>query len=86
MPLRRASLPDGPDMRLYRRIPFGRLAEFNVLDTRQYRTDQPCGDGTKPPCDGQLDPNGTILGDSKRTGCSTASPARPQPGTSSPSK
>jgi alkaline phosphatase D len=62
MPLRRASLPDGPDMRLYRRIPFGRLAEFNVLDTRQYRTDQPCGDGTKPPCDGQLDPNGTILG------------------------
>jgi alkaline phosphatase D len=62
MPLRRSSLPDGPDMLLYRRIPFGRLAEFNVLDTRQYRTDQPCGDGTKPPCDGQLDPSGTILG------------------------
>ena len=62
MPLRRASLPNGPDMQLYRRIAFGRLAEFDVLDTRQYRTDQPCGDGTKPPCDGQLDPNGTILG------------------------
>ena len=41
MPLRRASLPKGPDMQLYRRVPFGRLAEFFVLDTRQYRTDQP---------------------------------------------
>jgi phosphodiesterase/alkaline phosphatase D-like protein len=30
-------------MRLYRRRTFGRLAEFNVLDTRSYRTDQPCG-------------------------------------------
>ena len=43
--------PKGPDMRLYRRVGFGRLAEFAVLDTRQYRTDQPCGDGNKPPCD-----------------------------------
>ena len=31
-------------MRLYRRSWFGRLAEFHVLDTRQYRTDQPYGD------------------------------------------
>lgn len=62
MPLRRSSLPTGPTMQLYRRIQFGRLAEFNVLDTRQYRTDQPCGDGTKPPCEGMLDPNATLLG------------------------
>src|SRR5262249_37597634 len=62
MPLRRSSLPAGPMMQLYRRIAFGRLAEFNVLDTRQYRTDQPCGDGTKPPCEGALDPNATLLG------------------------
>ncbi|PXY20721.1 alkaline phosphatase D family protein [Prauserella muralis] len=41
MPLRRAALPRGPDMRLYRRTPWGRLAEFNVLDTRQYRDDVP---------------------------------------------
>lgn len=40
-PLRRASLPKGADMLLYRRLAFGGLAEFNVLDTRQYRTDQP---------------------------------------------
>jgi alkaline phosphatase D len=62
MPLRRSSMPTGPDMQLYRRIPFGRLAEFNVLDTRQYRTDQPCGDGTKPPCPEMLDPKATLLG------------------------
>ena len=29
------------------RLRFGRLAEFFVLDTRQYRTDQPNGDGTE---------------------------------------
>jgi len=27
-------------MRLYRRLTYGRLAEFNVLDTRQYRSEQ----------------------------------------------
>jgi alkaline phosphatase D len=63
MPLRRSSLPNGPAMQLYRRIGFGRLAQFDVLDTRQYRTDQPCGDGTKPPCGDELDPKATLLGD-----------------------
>jgi alkaline phosphatase D len=41
MPLRRASLPKGPDMQLYRKVSFGKLADFLVLDTRQYRSDQP---------------------------------------------
>jgi alkaline phosphatase D len=62
MPLRRSTLPKGPDMKLYRRVAFGRLAQFDVLDTRQYRTDQPCGDGNKPPCDGTMDPHATLLG------------------------
>ena len=61
-PLRRAQLPHGPDMPLYRRVPFGNLADFFVLDTRQYRSDQPCGDGTKTPCDDMYDPDTTILG------------------------
>jgi alkaline phosphatase D len=39
-PLRLSAKPQGPDMRLYRRLTYGRLAEFNVLDTRQYRSDQ----------------------------------------------
>ena len=56
----------GHDMQLYRRMPFGQLAEFFVLDTRQYRTDQPCGDGIKAPGDAVLDPNGTMLGEAQR--------------------
>ena len=63
MPLRRGCLPRGPDMQLYRRVAFGRLAQFEMLDTRQYRTDQPNGDGKKPLVDGALDPHGTLLGD-----------------------
>ncbi|GAA4225368.1 alkaline phosphatase D family protein [Actinomadura meridiana] len=41
MPLRRAARPQGIDMRLHRRLGFGRLATVHVLDTRQYRSDQP---------------------------------------------
>lgn len=66
MPLRRSALPRGPDMLLYRRVAFGQLADFFVLDTRQYRTDQPCGDGNKAPCEGTLDPQATLLGATQR--------------------
>lgn len=62
MPLRRLSLPNGANLRLYRRLQFGDLAQFNILDTRQYRTNQPCGDGLKPLCDEALDPNATMTG------------------------
>jgi alkaline phosphatase D len=33
------------ELRIYRRLNYGRLAEFTMLDTRQYRTDNPYGDG-----------------------------------------
>jgi alkaline phosphatase D len=66
MPLRLASRPRGPDMLLHRRIAWGRLADFFVLDTRQYRTDQPSGDGNKPPAPEQLDPKGTLMGAAQR--------------------
>lgn len=62
MPLRRSSLPQGANLLLYRRFSFGDLAEFNVLDTRQYRTDQPCDDGIKPRCKEAFDPNATMTG------------------------
>ena len=62
MPLRRRSVPRGPDMKLYRGVQFGRLADFDVLDTRQYRTDQPGGDGNKPLGDDAFDPAATLLG------------------------
>jgi alkaline phosphatase D len=62
MPLRQSSLPNGPNMQLYRRLTFGNLAEFHVLDTRQYRTDQPCNDGLKPRCAAAFDVNATLTG------------------------
>lgn len=66
MPLRRRSLPSGPNLQLYRRAPFGRLADFMVLDTRQYRTDQPNGDRRSPLNEAALDPNSSMLGREQR--------------------
>lgn len=63
MPLRKSAIPRGPDLTLYRKVNFGRLVEFDVLDTRQYRTDQPCGDKNGPLCDQAFDPDATMLGD-----------------------
>lgn len=62
MPLRRRSLPRGPFMKLYRTVDFGSLARFYLLDTRQYRTDQPNGDGLKPLTEEVFDPQATLLG------------------------
>jgi alkaline phosphatase D len=50
-------------MRIYRRLAYGDLAEFSVLDTRQYRADQPCGDAYPGDCAERLDPAQTILGE-----------------------
>ena len=61
MPLRMASFPSGPHMRIYRRLLFGNLLDLSVLDTRQWRSDQACNDGTKT-CPASLDPARTILG------------------------
>lgn len=79
MPLRRASVPRGPDMQLYRKLSFGRLAEFMVLDTRQYRTNQPNYDGTTDINDAALSPDATMMGDKQRKwleGSLVASPAK----------
>jgi alkaline phosphatase D len=62
IPLRAAALPRAGALRLYRRMAWGDLAEFSVLDARQYRTDQPCGDGEFPRCPESLDPAVTMLG------------------------
>jgi alkaline phosphatase D len=61
MPLRRRSLPGGIDMQLYRRLHWGRLATFHLLDTRQYRSDQGCGDGYRD-CPEAGDPARSITG------------------------
>jgi alkaline phosphatase D len=61
MPLRMTSWPSGPHMRIYRRLQFGSLIDLSMLDTRQWRSDQACNDGTKT-CPASLDPARTMLG------------------------
>ncbi|CDQ40327.1 alkaline phosphatase D family protein [Virgibacillus salexigens] len=64
LPLRSISAPEGPDMRLYRNLRYGNLAEFNVLDTRQYRDDYSSSvivSGSE--AEERLDPERTILGE-----------------------
>ncbi|GAA1279166.1 alkaline phosphatase D family protein [Saccharothrix xinjiangensis] len=61
MPLRRGAKPNGIDMQLYRRIRWGNLVNFHMLDTRQYRDDQACGDGWKT-CAEAGTPTRTITG------------------------
>ncbi|GHG42171.1 alkaline phosphatase D family protein [Streptomyces zaomyceticus] len=61
-PLRAPQRPQGPDMRLYRRLSFGRLAQFDILDTRQYRSDQAYGDGWQVPGPESENPARTLTG------------------------
>jgi alkaline phosphatase D len=61
-PLRRPQQPEGPDMQLYRRLHFGRLAQFDILDTRQYRSDQAYGDGWQVPGPESDAPSRTLTG------------------------
>src|SRR5689334_25164315 len=64
MPIRANLRPGSADLRIFRRFDFGRLARINVLDTRQYRTDQPGGFpgdlGPEPPGAGNT--AGTLTG------------------------
>jgi alkaline phosphatase D len=62
MPLRPSARKRDGGLEIYRRLKFGNLASIYMLDTRQYRTDQPCGDGVKPACPESFDPQATILG------------------------
>jgi alkaline phosphatase D len=62
MPLRRSALPSGNHMRIYRRLQFGSLIDLNVLDTRQWRSDQACGDGLRTGCAEADEPSRTMMG------------------------
>jgi alkaline phosphatase D len=57
--------PDGPDLKIYRSFRYGDLASMFMLDTRQYRDDQPCGGSGlnfDPPCPEVDDASRTITG------------------------
>jgi alkaline phosphatase D len=64
MPLRRSAYPQGPDMTARRRFGWGQLATFHMLDTRQYRDPQACGDAgdAMGTCEETWDPARSILG------------------------
>ncbi|MFK4117037.1 alkaline phosphatase D family protein [Streptomyces longwoodensis] len=61
-PLRTAQQSVGPDLQLYRRLHWGQLAQFDVLDTRQYRSDQAYGDVAHIPGPESTDPARTMTG------------------------
>lgn len=78
MPLRRRSRPRGADMRLYRTLDWGRLAQFQILDDRQYRSGRACqpagvlaerrqGPSVVAPCPDLADPRRTLLGREQET-------------------
>ncbi|WP_369194253.1 alkaline phosphatase D family protein [Streptomyces djakartensis] len=64
-PLRADQLPQGPDARLYRRLTWGSLAQFDILDTRQYRSDQAYDDRPHAPGPESDDPARTLTGDAQ---------------------
>jgi alkaline phosphatase D len=43
LPLNPSLRPEGDKAALFRRFDWGDLAQFHLLDTRQYRSNQPCG-------------------------------------------
>jgi alkaline phosphatase D len=68
MPLARHRKPEGPDLRLYRRFTWGQMATFNVLDCRQYRSDQSdaCTRDADGYCLEHLESSRTMLGAEQR--------------------
>jgi alkaline phosphatase D len=65
MPLRASSFPVGTSMQIYRRAAYGQLLNLNLLDTRQYRTDQPCDDKYGASC-AQIDaPKAQVMGETQ---------------------
>ncbi len=68
------------DLNITRPFTWGSVADFWLLDSRQYRSDQACGDGTQTiPCGNWADPSRTLLGPAQERWLAdglAASPAR----------
>ncbi|MEZ5371479.1 MAG: alkaline phosphatase D family protein [Microthrixaceae bacterium] len=65
MPIRTGPPEEDGSLRIYRSVRVGTLAEFFVLDGRQYRSDQVCGDQlavSAAECTDRLDKANTMLG------------------------
>lgn len=62
MPVRASSFPRGGGMAVARDRLIGDLLDLRILDTRQFRSDQPCDDGFKPACPEVFSPSAQVLG------------------------
>ena len=62
MPVRLAQRPQGATIQCFRRLTWGATATLHMLDTRQYRDVQPCGDAYPSSCAGRTDPTRTLTG------------------------
>ena len=65
MPVRKAQFPTLDGLKAYRHLDYGRLLRMHMLDTRSYRSDQPCGDGKIKPCPPEAHNGATIFGDAQ---------------------
>lgn len=67
LPFRKTSFPQPGGMQIHRRAVIGDLVDLHLLDTRQFRTDQPCGDSLKAWCKDIADPRAHVLGEAQET-------------------
>lgn len=65
MPLRRSAFPRGSAIQLYRHAAWGDLLDLNFLDTRQYRSDQPCDEAWAANCAGIDAAEAQVLGEAQ---------------------
>ncbi|TDD82297.1 alkaline phosphatase D family protein [Actinomadura rubrisoli] len=65
MPLRASAFRRDGRITLTRRLDWGATASVHLLDTRQFRSDQPCDDGLRAGCDDRLDSRRALLGPSQ---------------------
>ncbi|MEZ5257693.1 MAG: alkaline phosphatase D family protein, partial [Ilumatobacteraceae bacterium] len=68
MPVRLPEPVPGEDYTIYRSARIGKLVDMSLLDTRQYRSDQACGDTTmslEPACPEVTAPGRKLLGDAQ---------------------
>ncbi|MEX2152149.1 MAG: alkaline phosphatase D family protein [Gemmatimonadaceae bacterium] len=63
-PVRAPRVRSWADLNIVRSVDWGALTRFWMLDSRQFRSDQVCGDinNAKVPCDAWADPGRTMLG------------------------
>jgi alkaline phosphatase D len=65
MPLRRAQLPRGPDIRAFRQMDIGNLVSMHVLDTRQHRSEPACTGQGRAGCPAAHAAHRTMLGEAQ---------------------